>query len=178
MADDAGNAESAGSTVTVHTLADAMGVPQPQVIVIDRVYEDEKEEHLPSTTEDLWVSSADGRYCSAPVPIRVGPLNNMQTFYVCKGIDLLRWRPVELTGFQVHKDILVQAEWFRKALCGNFREASEQFIDLPEEDPAIFHFLVAFLYEGCYEPIKPAASVLGESASLQPIPDPRVLMRQ
>ncbi|KAF4428263.1 DNA polymerase theta subunit [Fusarium acutatum] len=141
MADDAGNAEVAGSTVTVHTLADAMGVPQPQVIVIDRVYEEEKEEHLPSTTEDLWVSSADGRYCSAPVPIRVGPLNNMQTFYV-------------------HKDILVQAEWFQKALCGNFREASEQFIDLPEEDPAIFHFLVAFLYEGCYEPIKPAASVL------------------
>ncbi|VTT70701.1 unnamed protein product [Fusarium fujikuroi] len=141
MADDAGNAEIAGSTVTVHTLADAMGVPQPQVMVIDRVYEEEKEEHPPSTTEDLWVSSADGRYCSAPVPIRVGPLNNMQTFYV-------------------HKDILVQAEWFQKALCGNFREASEQFIDLPEEDPAIFHFLVAFLYEGCYEPIKPAASVL------------------
>ncbi|KAF5582192.1 DNA polymerase theta subunit [Fusarium pseudoanthophilum] len=141
MADDAGNAERAGSTVTVHTLADAMGVPQPQVIVIDRVYEEEKEEHLPSTTEDLWVSSADGRYCSAPVPIRVGPFNNMQTFYV-------------------HKDILVQAEWFQKALCGNFREASEQLIDLPEEDPAIFHFLVAFLYEGCYEPIKPAASVL------------------
>ncbi|KAF5671355.1 DNA polymerase theta subunit [Fusarium circinatum] len=141
MAGDAGNAETAGSTVTVHTLADAMGVPQPRVIVIDRVYEEEKEEHILSTTEDLWVSSADGRYCSAPVPIRVGPLNNMQTFYV-------------------HKDILVQAEWFQKALCGNFREASEQFIDLPEEDPAIFHFLVAFLYEGCYEPIRPAASVL------------------
>lgn len=178
MADDAGNAEIAGSTVTVHTLADAMGVPQPQVMVIDRVYEEEKEEHLPSTTEDLWVSSADGRYCSAPVPIRVGPLNNMQTFYVCEGIDLLTWRPVKLTGFQVHKDILVQAEWFQKALCGNFREASEQFIDLPEEDPAIFHFLVAFLYEGCYEPIKPAASVLGESTSLQPSPDPRVLICQ
>ncbi|KAF5259595.1 hypothetical protein FOXYS1_9784 [Fusarium oxysporum] len=140
MAGDAGNAELAGSTVTVHTLADAMGVPQPQVIVIDRDYQEEKED-LPSTTEDLWVSSADGRYCSAPVPIRVGPLNNMQTFYV-------------------HRDILVQAEWFRKALCGNFREASEQFIDLPEEDPAIFHFLVAFLYEGCFEPIRPAASVL------------------
>ncbi|KAI7768553.1 hypothetical protein LZL87_000100 [Fusarium oxysporum] len=141
MADDAGNAELAGSTVTVHTLADAMGVPQPQVIVIDRDYQEKKEENLPSTTEDLWVSSADGRYCSAPVPIRVGPLNNLQTFYV-------------------HRDILVQAEWFRKALCGNFREASEQFIDLPEEDPAIFHFLVAFLYEGCFEPIRPAASVL------------------
>ncbi|KAF4456240.1 hypothetical protein F53441_1603 [Fusarium austroafricanum] len=135
------NAEAAGSTVTVHTLADAMSVPPPQVIVIDRDYTEETAEKLPSTTEDLWVSSADGRYSSAPVPIRVGPLNNMQTFYV-------------------HRDILVQAEWFQKALCGNFREASEQVIDLPEEDPAVFHFLVTFLYEGRFEPIRPAASVL------------------
>ncbi|KAJ4268378.1 hypothetical protein NW762_002441 [Fusarium torreyae] len=135
------NGEGAGTTVTEHTLADAMNVPPPDVIVIDRDYQEENEEKLPSTTEDLWVSSADGRYSCSPVPIRVGPLNNMQTFYV-------------------HKDILVQAEWFQKALCGGFREANEQVIDLPEEDPAIFHFLVAFLYEGRFEPIRPAASVL------------------
>ncbi|KAI5465909.1 hypothetical protein BGZ63DRAFT_347275 [Mariannaea sp. PMI_226] len=60
----------------------------------------------------------------------------------------------------VHKDILTKAEWFRKALCGNFREAGEQVVDLPEEDPAIFHFLVAFLYENRFDPIKPAASAL------------------
>ncbi|KAM0341725.1 hypothetical protein ACHAPU_009858 [Fusarium lateritium] len=118
-----------------------MNVPPPRVIVIEGDHEEQEEEKLPSTTEDLWVSSADGRYSSAPVPIRVGPLNNMQTFYV-------------------HRDILVQAEWFQKALCGNFKEASEQIIDLPEEDPATFHFLVTFLYEGRFEPIKPAASVL------------------
>ncbi|KAF4994203.1 hypothetical protein FGRMN_5977 [Fusarium graminum] len=134
-------AQAAGSTVTVHTLADAMNVPPPQVIVIEGYHQQEEEEKLPSTTEDLWVSSADGRYSSAPVPIRVGPLNNMQTFYV-------------------HRDVLVQAEWFQKALCGNFKEASEQIIDLPEEDPAAFHFLITFLYEGRFEPIKPAASVL------------------
>ncbi|ESU12982.1 hypothetical protein FGSG_06835 [Fusarium graminearum PH-1] len=62
----------------------------------------------------------------------------------------------------VHRDILLQAGWFQKALCGNFREASDQIIDLPEEDPAVFHFLVAFLYEGTFEPIRPAASVLAQ----------------
>ncbi|OBS18069.1 hypothetical protein FPOA_09797 [Fusarium poae] len=133
------NAESAGSAITAHTPADAMGVPPP--IVIQTHYQDETEGKVPSTTEDLWVSSADGRYACPPIPIRVGPINNIQTFYV-------------------HKDILLQAGWFQKALCGNFREASEQIIDLPEEDPAIFHFLVAFLYEGTFEPIRPAASVL------------------
>ncbi|KAG5661653.1 hypothetical protein KAF25_005775 [Fusarium avenaceum] len=140
MAENA-EAEAAGSTVTVHTLADAINVPPPQVIVIEGDHQVKNDEKLPSTTEDLWVSSADGRYCSAPIPIRVGPLNNMQTFYV-------------------HRDVLIQAEWFQKALCGNFREASEQVIDLPDQDPATFHFLVAFLYEGRFEPIKPAASVL------------------
>lgn len=37
-----------------------------------------------------------------------------------------------------------------------------QQIDLPEEDPALFHFLVAFLYEKRFEPIAPVASVLGK----------------
>lgn len=31
----------------------------------------------------------------------------------------------------------------------------------PEEDPAIFHFLVAFLYQRSFVPIRPAASALG-----------------
>jgi hypothetical protein len=65
--------------------------------------------------------------------------------------------------FSVHRDILTKSEYFRKALDGEFREAEDQAIDLPEEDPAIFSFVVAFLYEGTYVPIKTAASVLGES---------------
>ncbi|RYP56540.1 hypothetical protein DL771_011859 [Monosporascus sp. 5C6A] len=56
--------------------------------------------------------------------------------------------------------VLLKAEYFRKALCGEFRESEAQAIDLPEEDPAIFHFVVAFLYEERYVPIVPVASVL------------------
>ena len=61
---------------------------------------------------------------------------------------------------QVHKHVLLKSEYFEKALCGDFQESETQSIDLPEEDPAIFHFLIAYLYEGKYEPITPVASVL------------------
>jgi len=40
-----------------------------------------------------------------------------------------------------------------------------QEIRLPEEDPATFHFLVAFLYEGTFRPIRPASAALGEFLS-------------
>lgn len=62
----------------------------------------------------------------------------------------------------MHKHILLKSDYFERALCGEFSESDTQSIDLPEEDPAIFHFLVAYLYEGKYEPIKPAASVLSK----------------
>ena len=62
----------------------------------------------------------------------------------------------------MHKDILLKSKYFERALCGDFREAKSQSVDLPEENPAIFHFLVAYLYEGKYHPIKPVASVLGK----------------
>ena len=44
-------------------------------------------------------------------------------------------------------------------------ESGTQSINLPEENPAIFHFLIAYLYEGKYNPIRPVASALGELAS-------------
>lgn len=62
----------------------------------------------------------------------------------------------------MHKDVLIRAEYFKKALCGEFRESEAQAISLPEEDPAVFHFLIAFLYEGRYQSIKSVASVLGK----------------
>lgn len=65
---------------------------------------------------------------------------------------------------QVHKNILLKTEWFRKALLGGFAEAEAQSLDLPEEDPGIFHFLVAYLYEEKYVPTKPLSTVL--------VPDP------
>lgn len=52
-------------------------------------------------------------------------------------------------------------------------EARTQVLDLPEENAAIFHFLIAYLYEGKYNPIKPASSVLGMLPCCEP-PPPRV----
>lgn len=75
---------------------------------------------------------------------------------------------------QVHRDILLKSEWFRTALCGRFKEATEQAIDLPDEDPAIFHFLVAFLYENRYKPIRPASSALGKTISTHIVLHPSI----
>lgn len=81
------------------------------------------------------------RHQSPIIPVRCGP--EAETFYV-------------------HKDILTKSEFFRNALDGRFREADEQAVDLPEEDPALFSFVVAYLYEGKFSPIKPAVDALGE----------------
>ncbi|KAK0731601.1 hypothetical protein B0H67DRAFT_79742 [Lasiosphaeris hirsuta] len=62
--------------------------------------------------------------------------------------------------FYVHKHILLKSEYFEKALCGEFKECHTQSVDLPEENPAIFHFLIAYLYEEKYNPLKPISSVL------------------
>ncbi|KAI9166973.1 Helicase POLQ-like protein [Paramyrothecium foliicola] len=96
---------------------------------------------IPDPEEDLWLSTVDGRYNSCPIPIRVGGFHNIQTFHV-------------------HRDVLTKSKWFQKALLGQFKEATEQAIDLPEEDPAVFHFVVAFLYENRFNPIRNAASAL------------------
>jgi hypothetical protein len=81
------------------------------------------------------------RHQSPIIPIRVGP--HAETFYV-------------------HRAILTKAEYFRKALGGDFLEAENQAMDLPEEEPAIFSFVVAYLYEGTYEPIQPVADALSK----------------
>jgi hypothetical protein len=73
------------------------------------------------------------------VPVRVGP---------------------HAETFPVHKAILRKSEYFRKALDGEFREAGEQAIDLPEEDPDIFSFVVAYLYEEKFVPIKALSTAL------------------
>ncbi|OLN88556.1 hypothetical protein CCHL11_01861 [Colletotrichum chlorophyti] len=130
---------------TRRTLGDVMRTAPTDsrdVVVIEQTYEEKKRRDEPSPREDLWLSSADGRYNSAIVPLRVGRAPNQQIF-------------------QVHRDVLTTTEYFRKALCGDFQEAEAQAMDFPEEDPAIFHFLVAFLYQSTFVPIKPAASMLG-----------------
>ncbi|ROV99898.1 hypothetical protein VMCG_06243 [Cytospora schulzeri] len=131
------------------TLRDVMRAPStntPDVVVLDSIPSglNHKEVSL-DPREDLWLSTADGRYSSAIIPLRVGTAPYQEVF-------------------QVHKSVLLKAEWFRKALLGEFLEAEAQSLDLPEEDPGIFHFLIAYLYEERYVPTKPLSTVL--------VPDP------
>ena len=172
---------------TLGSVMEAPSTTTPDVVVLDALDEDVKPREVADPRRDLWLSSSDGyvlsdrlcarlasailcskgprrvrtctrfiqqamiryfadannfsrRHQSPIVPIRVGP--HAETFYV-------------------HRDILTKSEYFRKALDGEFREAGDQAMDLPEEDPAIFSFVVAFLYEERYMPIKPIAAVLG-----------------
>jgi len=69
--------------------------------------------------------------------------------------------------FPVHRDILTKSEYFRRALDGDFKEAEEQAIDLPEEDPDIFSFVVAFLYEEKFVPIKAMSNALSKFSQLR-----------
>lgn len=139
-------ANGEGSSRTLRDIMRAPSTNTPDVVVLDRIPSglDHKEVSL-DPREDLWLSTADGRYSSPVIPLRVGTAPYQEVF-------------------QVHKTVLLKAEWFRKALLGEFLEAEAQSLDLPEEDPGIFHFLVAYLYEERYVPTKPLSTVL--------VPDP------
>lgn len=75
------NGESSG---VAQTLSEALGAATnpPSVVVLDRDYRDAAKAPLPNPKEDLWLSTVDDRYGSQPIPIRVGQLHNLQTFYV------------------------------------------------------------------------------------------------
>ncbi|KAK4132447.1 hypothetical protein BT67DRAFT_385146, partial [Trichocladium antarcticum] len=137
--------EGSSSSSDTRTLADVLrerSATVPEVVVLDSIPSGTiRCQEVLDPKEDLWLSTADGRYNAPVIPLHVGEAPYIETFYV-------------------HKPILLQSEYFETALCGDFRESDAQAIHLPEENPAIFHFLVAYLYEGRYEPIRPIASVL------------------
>lgn len=54
------------------------------------------------------------------------------------------------TMLNVSQEILCRLPFFRAALQGNFREASEQAINMPEDEPQDVIALVEFLYTGRY----------------------------
>ncbi|OHW89869.1 BTB/POZ domain-containing protein [Colletotrichum incanum] len=139
--DERSGGSADGASRTLGDVMRAGPTGSPGIVVIDQTYEETKRKDDLSPSEDLWLSSADGRYNSTVIPLRVGRAPGQEVFYV-------------------HRDVLLTTEYFRKALCGDFREAEAQSMDFPEEDPAIFHFLVAFLYQRSFVPIRPAASVL------------------
>ncbi|KAH8890969.1 hypothetical protein GQ53DRAFT_841917 [Thozetella sp. PMI_491] len=140
------------------TLADAMRAPsttRPEVVVLDVMPEASEHKEVLDPKEDLWLSTADGRYSSPMIPLLVGS----EALRSEDEEEQQHMGSYEET-FYVHKHILLKSEYFKKALNGDFRESECQRIELPEEDPAIFHFLIAYLYEEKYDPIKPAAAAL------------------
>lgn len=72
------------------------------------------------------------------------------------------------TILNVSQHILCRLPFFRAALQGNFREASEQKINMPEDDPQDVTALVEFLYTGSYSY---AYHDNAESESEGPTPD-------
>lgn len=52
--------------------------------------------------------------------------------------------------FYVHKDTLCQLPFFQAALSGGFKEAAEQAITLPEDNPSHMSALIEFLYTKNY----------------------------
>ena len=54
--------------------------------------------------------------------------------------------------FHVHRSLLREtSSFFKAALEGDFRESSEQKMDLPEEDEGSFDVFVQWLYDRRYE---------------------------
>lgn len=51
------------------------------VIVLDTTHRQNADAE-PNLKEDLWLSTADGRYESTPIPVIVGPYGQARTFYV------------------------------------------------------------------------------------------------
>ncbi|KAL0632101.1 hypothetical protein Q9L58_009033 [Maublancomyces gigas] len=64
-------------------------------------------------------------------------------------IIILRVGP-DQTEFRAYEEILCSLPFFRAALQGSFREASEKAITMPEDDPEIIAALIEFLYTGSY----------------------------
>ncbi|KAL2064900.1 hypothetical protein VTL71DRAFT_4040 [Oculimacula yallundae] len=130
---------SAGAESSLDAVMRAPSTTTPDVVVLDFIREEVKPKDLIDPKKDLWLSTADGRYSSTIIPVRVG---------------------VHAETFPIHKDILCKSEYFRRALEGEFKEAGDQAIDLPEENPDIFSFVVAYLYEEKFSPIKTMSTVL------------------
>lgn len=64
-------------------------------------------------------------------------------------IIILRVGP-DKTEFRAYEEILCRLPFFRAALQGSFKEASEKAITMPEDEPEIIAALIEFLYIGSY----------------------------
>lgn len=77
----------------------------------------------------------------------------------------------EKVQFHAHEDTLCQLSFFRAALQGQFKEASEKAIAMPEDDPSKVSALVEFLYTGNYTYTYDPSSVHVPAWSCIPVGD-------
>ena len=54
--------------------------------------------------------------------------------------------------FAAHEDVLCQAPFFDKVLRGNYVDAQNRRISLPDEEPEVFSAILEYLYKGDYYP--------------------------
>ncbi|KAI2629722.1 hypothetical protein GGR54DRAFT_276577 [Hypoxylon sp. NC1633] len=91
-----------------------------------------KEEHADETKvpkeRSCTTSSVNSRYRSPVIPVHVGGSLDPHTFYV-------------------HKSVLLEVDYFKKALSDESQEPGAEFINLLEESPRTFQHVVAYLYE-------------------------------
>lgn len=73
--------------------------------------------------------------------------------------------------FHAYQDTLCKLPFFQAALRGNFKEASEQVITMPDDDPSRVSALIEFLYTGNYTyPYDPETTPL-QVGSITPVGD-------
>lgn len=77
----------------------------------------------------------------------------------------------EQLQFHVHEDTLSKLPFFRAALQGQFREASEKSITMPDDDPSGVSAMIQFLYVGNYTYAYDPASVQPPEGSETPVVD-------
>lgn len=73
--------------------------------------------------------------------------------------------------FHAHEDTLCTLPFFQAALQGQFKEASEKAISMPDDDPRNISALIEFLYTGNYTYTYDPTSVQLREKSTTPIGD-------
>lgn len=77
----------------------------------------------------------------------------------------------ERVQFHAHEDTLCKLPFFKAALQGLFKEASEKAISMPEDDPSHVSALIEFLYTGNYTYTYDPTSITLPDGSTTPVGD-------
>ena len=92
---------------------------------------------LPNTS----VSSANIAEEDSTVALQITKTPEWDTF-----TTILVGPPSSETKFRIHTHVLRRCDWFAKCLDAGMREAHEDIVRLPEDDPAVVEQLISWLY--------------------------------